>query len=73
MIPSANKALPPIIAGMINHLILVLFTKAKSAKIPPSPWLSALSVMITYLMVVCSVSVQKTQEIPPKTTSLEIS
>jgi hypothetical protein len=38
-------------------------TKAYKAKIPPSPWLSALKVMITYLIVVCRVG-PKTAEIP---------
>ena len=37
IIPSASSALPPIIAGTINHLILVLLTNANKAKIPPSP------------------------------------
>jgi hypothetical protein len=69
IIPSASKALPPMMAGTINHLIFVFFTKAYNAKIPPSPWLSALKVISTYLMVVCSVRVQNTQDIPPKTIS----
>ena len=69
IIPSASKALPPIMAGTINHLIFVFLTKAYKANIPPSPWLSALKVISTYLSVVCRVSVQKTHEIPPKTMS----
>ena len=72
IIPSASKALPPIMAGTISHWILVLFTKAYKAKIPPSPWLSALKVIITYFKVVCKVKVQKIQERPPKIKSLEI-
>ena len=34
--------------------------------IPPSPLLSAFNVRITYLMVVCSVNVQITQESDPR-------
>ena len=37
IIPSASKALPPIIAGTMSHFIFVLLTRAKRAKIPPSP------------------------------------
>ena len=70
IIPSASKALPPMMAGNKSHLIFVLLTKAYKANIPPSPLLSALNVSKTYLMVVCMVSVQKIHEIPPSTTSL---
>jgi hypothetical protein len=37
IIPSANNKLPPIMAGTINHCILVFFTKEYKEKIPPSP------------------------------------
>jgi hypothetical protein len=40
--------------------------RANRAKIPPSPLLSALSVMMMYLTVVCMVNVQNTQESPPR-------
>ena len=69
IIPSANKALPPIIAGTINHLNLVRLTNVYKEKIPHSPLLSALKVRITYFIVVCNVKVQKIQEIPPFTIS----
>ena len=71
IMPSASKALPPIIAGTINHPILVRLSRAYRAKIPPSPLLSALSVSIIYFTVVCSVNVQKMQDKEPKITSLE--
>src|SRR6188768_4116709 len=70
--PSASKALPPIIAGKASHLYLDFLTRAYNEKIPPSPLLSALNIMITYLTVVTSVIVQKTQETPPKTRSAEM-
>ena len=72
MIPSANKALPPMIAGTKSHLNLVLLTNVNNENIPPSPLLSALNVKITYLMVVCKVKVQNIQEIPPLTISASI-
>jgi hypothetical protein len=52
IIPSANNAAPPMIAGNNNHFVLVLRTKAYKEKIPPSPLLSARSVRMTYLNVV---------------------
>lgn len=64
IIPSANKAAPPIIAGNTSHLFCLL-TSAYNEKIPPSPLLSALRVSMTYFMVVCNVRVQIMQEIPP--------
>ena len=67
MIPSKVPA--PIIAGYTGFLPY-LFTKAYSEKTPPSPWLSACNVMITYLKVVCRVNVQKMHEIAPNTNSL---
>src|SRR6476620_8579554 len=64
IIPSASKALPPIIAGITSHFDLRR-TKVYNEKIPPSPLLSARKVSTTYLSLVCRVSVQKTQEMPP--------
>ena len=60
IIPSASRAAPPIIAGNTSHFRRRL-TKVYKEKMPPSPRLSACSVKITYLMVVCSVSVQMMQ------------
>ena len=65
IIPSASKAQPPIMAGRMSHFPF-LRTNENSEKMPPSPLLSAFSVMSTYLMVVCSVNVQNTQEIAPR-------
>jgi hypothetical protein len=48
-------------------------TSAYSEKMPPSPRLSARRVSRTYLKVVCNVSVQNTQLIPPKTSCSVIS
>ena len=39
--PSARRVAQPINAGIITHLIRFAFNSAKSAKIPPSPLLSA--------------------------------
>ena len=64
IIPSANRAAPPIIAGITSHFLRLL-TSAYKLKIPPSPLLSALKVRITYLKVVCSVSVQIIQDRAP--------
>jgi len=61
IIPSANNAAPPIIAAITNHRLLLL-TRAYKEKMPPSPRLSAFKVRITYLMVVCNVSVQMIHE-----------
>ncbi len=72
IIPSANKAAPPIIAGNANHLICILRTNAYKEKIPPSPLLSALSVRIIYFTVVCKVHVQNIHEIPPSTNPASI-
>src|SRR4029078_11479634 len=63
--PSASKALPPIMAGYFSHPSFVLLTNAYKENIPPSPLLSALSVSITYLTVVCSVSVHMIQDKDP--------
>lgn len=71
IIPSANKAQPPIIAGTISHFARRR-TNEKSEKIPPSPLLSARRVITTYFKVVCSVSVQKISETPPNTNVSEI-
>ena len=57
IIPSANSAAPPSIAGKASHFFRRR-TNAYKAKVPPSPLLSALSIKITYLIVVCKVSVQ---------------
>ena len=67
-VPSANRAAPPISAGITSHLAR-LRTKAYNAKIPPSPRLVALSAIMTYLTVVSSVTVQKMSEIDPKISS----
>jgi hypothetical protein len=69
IIPSASMEAPPMIAGIASHLMCILRTSAYKEKIPPSPLLSALRVRIMYLKVVCSVSVQNTQEILPKTSN----
>lgn len=66
IIPSASSAQPPIMAGMTSHFAF-LRTKEYKEKIPPSPLLSALNVMTTYLMVVCNVSVQIIQDKAPNT------
>ena len=66
MIPSASKVPAPMIAGMYNHFRYRL-TNANKENMPPSPRLSACKVSIIYLKVVCKVSVQKTQDIPPYT------
>ena len=71
MMPSERSAAPPIIAGSTNHLRLLL-TKANNAKIPPSPLLSALNTMITYLIVVNKVMVQIIRERVPKMSGLSI-
>ena len=63
--PSANNVLPPIIAGKISHHF-VLRTRVYKEKIPPSPLLSARSVIITYFNVVRIVNVQNTQLNAPK-------
>ena len=67
IIPSANNVAPPSIAGTYNHLTCILRTSAYKEKIPPSPLLSARSVRMIYLNVVCKVSVQKIQDKPPST------
>ena len=72
IMPSAKSALPPTIAGTNNHLNFVRLTSVYKENIPPSPLLSALKVSITYFTVVCSVNVQKIQEMPPFTTSASI-
>ena len=64
MTPSARRALPPTMASTDKETVF-LRMRPNNAKIPPSPWLSARSVMITYLNEVCNVKVQKIQEIPP--------
>jgi hypothetical protein len=52
-------------AGITNHFLLRL-TRAKRAKVPPSPLLSAFNTSITYFIVVCKVSVQIMQERLPR-------
>ena len=47
IMPSANNAQPPIMAGTIKKG-LRLRTRANKAKIPPSPLLSAFKTMLTY-------------------------
>ena len=70
--PSAINADAPIIATRYNHFVFIFLTKENNAKIPPSPLLSALREIRTYLMVVCSVSVQIIQESAPSMYSSEI-
>ena len=62
--PSAKSAAPPIIVSTAGHEDFC-FIRAKRAKIPPSPLLSARRVISTYFIVVESVRVQKIQESPP--------
>ena len=69
IIPSAKSAQPPIIAGIISHFAF-LFTKEYKEKIPPSPLLSARSVISTYFRVVCNVKVQKIHDKPPRIKSV---
>ena len=71
IIPSANSALPPIIATANSHFFRFR-TRAYKAIIPPSPLLSARKVIKTYLMVVCSVSVHIIHEIAPSIKSVSI-
>ena len=61
IIPSANKAAPPIIAGSTSHRFCLL-TSAYRANVPPSPLLSALKTNMTYLIVVCKVIVHIIQD-----------
>ena len=61
IIPSASNAAPPIMAAITSHFLLLL-TRAYKENIPPSPRLSAFNVRITYLIVVCIVSVQIIQD-----------
>ena len=61
IMPSANSAAPPIIAGITSHRFCRL-TSVYNEKMPPSPLLSALKVRITYLTVVCKVSVHIIQD-----------
>ena len=70
--PSANNALPPMIAGKASHFNLDFLTRANKEKMPPSPLLSAFNTRITYLNVVINVSVQNTHETPPIIKSLVI-
>ena len=72
IIPSANKAAPPIIAGITSHLRRRL-TNAKSANIPPSPLLSALNTNHTYFTVVIRVMVQMMSDNVPIISSSLIS
>ncbi len=62
--PSARRAAPPTIVRMAAHEALS-FTSAISANIPPSPLLSALKAISTYLIVAERVSVQNMQDNPP--------
>ena len=67
-IESARNAAPPSMPGTIRNLKHRL-TIEYSAKMPPSPWLSAFMAMSTYLTVVMSASVQMTSDSIPKTMS----
>ena len=66
--PSASRAAPPSMAGMMSHLPY-LRTMLYRAKMPPSPWLSALRETSTYFTVVSSVTVQMTSERAPRMNS----
>ena len=66
MKPSAISVAQPMSAGMIIHLYFLFFKSAKSAKIPPSPLLSALSAKKMYLTVASKINVQMTLESAPK-------
>ena len=67
MMPSASRKLAPAMAGYSSHFLPYRRIRAYSARMPPSPLLSARSVMITYLTVVCSVSVQIMHDNAPST------
>ncbi|MNL68625.1 hypothetical protein D3C87_1933770 [compost metagenome] len=71
IMPSARSVAAPIIAGKINHGAL-LRTNENRDRIPPSPLLSAWSVISTYFTVVCKVTVQNTHDNPPRTRSLSM-
>ena len=62
--PSASRAAPPSIAGMISHFPQ-FFTREYREKIPPSPWLSAFMAISTYFTVVSRVMVQITRDRDP--------
>ena len=68
MMPSASSVPAPIMAGNSSHRPR-FFTSENNEKMPPSPWLSASSVSMMYLTVVCRVSVQNTADTPPYTNS----
>jgi hypothetical protein len=71
IIPSASSVEAPMIAGIISHFDFLL-TKEYKDNIPPSPLLSAFSVIKTYLIVVCNVKVQNTQDRAPMISDLSI-
>ena len=62
--PSARRAAAPIIVRIAAQELFSLI-RAFKAKIPPSPLLSAVRVIITYFTVVERVNVQKIQDKPP--------
>ena len=62
--PSASKAAPPAIVRRAAHPDF-FFISANRANIPPSPLLSALRVIMTYLIVVCKVRVQNIHDNDP--------
>ena len=62
--PSASSEHPPMMA-MMNSLRWFLRSSAKSEKMPPSPRLSAFSVIKTYFTVVCRVSVHTMHDSAP--------
>jgi len=64
MTPSARSAAPPIIVSTAAHVDF-RFIRAKRAKIPPSPLLSALRTIVMYFMVVDKVRVQNMHDRPP--------
>ena len=63
--PSAIIVLAPIMARMANHFLPRLRISVNSARIPPSPLLSARSATNTYFRVVCRVSVQNIHDTAP--------
>ena len=66
IIPSASNVAPPNIAKNTTLFLVLFFINAKSENTPPSPWLSALSAINTYLVVVCRVITQNIKLTNPR-------
>ena len=60
---------PTIIARPLLLLARCGLTKARRAKIPPSPWLLARMIRIAYLMEIMTISDQKISDTIPMTAS----